>query len=53
MDLYIFDSTSVEQSYDPIDALTDLPGISHALDLFLASHMLEAEDYCNKSDEKK
>jgi hypothetical protein len=44
---------SVKQPYDPIDALTDIPGISHALDLFLASHMVEAEDYCNKSDEKK
>ena len=44
---------SIEYPYTPIDALTDIPGISHALDLFLASHMLESEEYCNKSDEKK
>jgi hypothetical protein len=36
-----------------VDALADIPGISYALDLFLASHMLESEDYCNKSDEHK
>ncbi|KAF8801787.1 hypothetical protein BYT27DRAFT_7197766 [Phlegmacium glaucopus] len=44
---------SVKYPYDPTEALGDLPGVSHALDLFLASHMLESEDYCNKSDEKK
>ena len=44
---------SVKYPYNPVDALADIPGISHALDLFLASHMLESEDYCNKSDEHK
>ena len=44
---------SVKCPYNPVDALADIPGISYALDLFLASHMLESEDYCNKSDEHK
>ena len=44
---------SVKYPYNPVDALADIPGISYALDLFLASHMLESEDYCNKSDERK
>ena len=44
---------SVQYPYNPVDALDDIPGISHALDLFLASHMLESEDYCDKSDKNK
>ena len=44
---------SVEYPYNPVDALTDIPGVSYVLDLFLASHMLESEDYCNKSDKNK
>lgn len=40
-------------SYKPENALEDLPGISYALHLFLASHMVESEDYCIKSDPKK
>ena len=44
---------SIKYPYNPLEALNDIPGISHALDLFLASHMLESEDYCNKSDDKK
>ena len=44
---------SVKLPYNPVDALADIPGISYALDLFLASHMLESEDYCHKSDERK
>ena len=44
---------SVKYPYNPVDALADIPGISYALDLFLASHMLESEDYCHKSDEPK
>ncbi|KAK7451747.1 hypothetical protein VKT23_012426 [Stygiomarasmius scandens] len=43
----------VRTPYDPADALEDLPGISYALELFLSSKMVESEDYCNKSDEKK
>ena len=44
---------SVKSPYNPVDALADIPGIRHALDLFLSSHMLESEDYCNKNDEHK
>ncbi|KAJ7080170.1 hypothetical protein B0H15DRAFT_857139 [Mycena belliarum] len=43
----------VKLPYKPADALGDLPGISYALDLFLASKMHESEDYCNESDPKK
>ena len=34
-------------------ALEDLPGVKHALDLFLASHMVESEEFCHESDPKK
>ena len=44
---------SVQYPYDPKEAIGDIPGVSYALDLFLASHMLESEDYCNQRDEKK
>ena len=44
---------SIKYPYNPLEALNDIPGIRHALDLFLASHMVESENYCNKSDEKK
>lgn len=44
---------SVKYPYNSVEALRDIPAISYALDLFLASHMLEAEEYCNKSDENK
>lgn len=40
-------------SYRPGGALEDIPGISYALHLFLASHMVESEEYCIKSDPKK
>lgn len=43
----------VKYPYNPKEALSDLPGVSYALEMFLASHMVESEDYCNKSDEKK
>lgn len=43
----------VVHPYRPEDALDDLPGVSYALEMFLASHMVESEDYCHKSDEKK
>jgi hypothetical protein len=35
------------------NALDDLPGITYALDLFLASHMVESEDFCHKMDPPK
>jgi hypothetical protein len=45
---------SVQYPYNAAkNALSDLPGVSYALELFLASHMIECEDYCNESDEKK
>ena len=44
---------SIKYPYEPTEALGDIVGVSHALDLFLASHMLESEEYCHKSDEKK
>ncbi|THG95455.1 hypothetical protein EW026_g6202 [Hermanssonia centrifuga] len=34
-------------------ALEDLPGITYALHLFLASQMFESEEYCTKSDPSK
>lgn len=42
-----------EVPYEPKKALKDLPGIAYALHLFLASQMLESEEYCHKSDPKK
>ncbi|TFK32750.1 hypothetical protein BDQ12DRAFT_475905 [Crucibulum laeve] len=43
----------VKNPYKPSEALDDIPGVSYALELFLASKMLESEEYCHKSDEKK
>ena|SRR5258708_23936473 len=43
----------VKQSYDPADALLDLPPICYALDLFLQSKMFESEEFCDKNDAKK
>ncbi|KAJ3905420.1 hypothetical protein F5879DRAFT_950591 [Lentinula edodes] len=43
----------IKYPYRPNEALGDIPGISYALELFLASHMVESEDYCNKSDVNK
>lgn len=41
-------------SYDSEkDALTDLPGVRYALDLFLASHMVESENFCKDMDPAK
>lgn len=38
-------------SYNPEkDALDDLPGLRYALDLFLASHMVESENFCKEMD---
>jgi hypothetical protein len=35
------------------DALGDIPGLRYALDLFLASHMVEAENFCKEMDPAK
>jgi hypothetical protein len=43
----------VKMPYEPTEALADLPGVTYALDLFLASKMHESEDYCDQSDPKK
>ncbi|KAK7042053.1 hypothetical protein R3P38DRAFT_3389870 [Favolaschia claudopus] len=43
----------VKTPYKATEALDDLPGVSYALDLFLASKMHESEDYCNESDKNK
>ena len=41
----------------PVDALSNIPSINHALDLFLSSHILESEDYkchyCNQHRRKQ
>ncbi|KAJ7875576.1 hypothetical protein B0H14DRAFT_2715695 [Mycena olivaceomarginata] len=43
----------VKVPYKATEALDDIPGVSYALDLFLASKMHESEDYMNQSDKKK
>ena len=35
------------------DALRDITGLRHALDLFLASHMVESENFCKEMDPVK
>jgi len=44
---------AVKVPYDPHEALDDIPGVAYALELFLASHMVESEEYCHKMDENK
>ncbi|KAF8057392.1 hypothetical protein FPV67DRAFT_1527200 [Lyophyllum atratum] len=41
---------AVKTPYGPDEALNDLPGVRYALDLFLASKMVESEEYCHASD---
>lgn len=43
----------VSVPYDPQQALDDLPGVTYALEMFLASQMVESEDYCHLSDQDK
>ncbi|KAJ6628153.1 hypothetical protein B0H10DRAFT_1991650 [Mycena sp. CBHHK59/15] len=43
----------VKTPYRATKALADLPGVSYALEQFLASKMHESEAYCNQSDPKK
>jgi len=41
-------------SYNPEeDALSDIHGLRYALDLFLASHMVESENFCKEMDPTK
>ncbi|KIP02601.1 hypothetical protein PHLGIDRAFT_130658 [Phlebiopsis gigantea 11061_1 CR5-6] len=50
---WLKEPSSPEVPYSAKKALGDLNGIAYALHLFLASHMFESEEYCNKSDPKK
>lgn len=43
----------MKKPYKKSDALDDIKGVSYALELFLGSKMVEAEEYCHKSDETK
>ncbi|KAG6906232.1 hypothetical protein DXG01_015064 [Tephrocybe rancida] len=43
----------VKYPYVEGEALGDLPGVCYALEMFLASHMVESEDYCRDSDTSK
>ncbi|KAG6915424.1 hypothetical protein DXG01_011573 [Tephrocybe rancida] len=43
----------VKYPYVEEEALGDLPGVCYALEMFLASHMVESEDYCRDSDTTK
>ena len=39
--------------YKPEKAIDDIPGVAYALELFLASHMHESEEFCDVNDKKK
>jgi hypothetical protein len=43
----------VENPYSPANAICDISCVAYALELFLASHMLESEDYLHIGDPKK
>lgn len=43
----------VQNPYNMAKSMSDLPCAAYALELFLASHMLESEDYMHKGDPKK
>lgn len=43
----------VEQPYSMAHSMVDLPCAAYALELFLASHMLESEEYMNQGDPQK
>lgn len=43
----------VQHPYNMANSMVDLPCAAYALELFLASHMLESEEYMNQSDPKK
>ncbi|KIM74729.1 hypothetical protein PILCRDRAFT_827932 [Piloderma croceum F 1598] len=43
----------VENPYSPANAICDISCVAYALELFLASHMLESEDYLHIGDLKK
>ncbi|KAK0191720.1 hypothetical protein F5146DRAFT_929724 [Armillaria mellea] len=43
----------VKVPYDPNDALDDISAIAYTLDLFIASQMVESEEYCSKGDSNR
>ncbi|KAF9030884.1 hypothetical protein BDZ89DRAFT_949301 [Hymenopellis radicata] len=43
----------ISQPYARANALDDLPPVVYALELFLASHMVESERYCEASDPER
>ncbi|KAG6875259.1 hypothetical protein C0993_008664, partial [Termitomyces sp. T159_Od127] len=43
----------VKYPYVAAEALSDLPGVTYALETFLNSRMLESEEYCHTSDVRK
>ena len=43
----------MKKHYRKSEALDDIKGVSYALELFLGSKMVEAEEYCHRSDENK
>ncbi|TEB19564.1 hypothetical protein FA13DRAFT_1844951 [Coprinellus micaceus] len=43
----------VKHPYRPEEALEDIPGLQHALQLFLESRMMESEEYCRRMDERQ
>lgn len=43
----------VTGAYKTSDALVDLPGVRYAVSLFLESHMVECEEWCDENDPKK
>ena len=50
---WIQEPAAPQGPYTQEKALEDLPGIAYALHLFLASHMIECEEYCNRTDPTK
>lgn len=51
----IIDATPppISRPYASANALDDLAPVVYALELFLASHMVESEQYCEKSDPQR
>lgn len=50
---WISEPKVAKKPYSQDKALDDLDGIAYALHLFLASHMIECEDFCHKNDPQK
>ncbi|TCD63844.1 hypothetical protein EIP91_004886 [Steccherinum ochraceum] len=50
---WISEPKLAKKPYSQDKALDDLDGIAYALHLFLASHMIECEEFCHKNDPQK